>query len=136
MSKLKVFGIGCLIGGAAILGDSCNVNDRFINPIVYRNFKVDQKSYQKPFKLQKKYSVNENGMLEVYIGNNEQWYKVGRELRVNERSLDQMLKEQGSEVARILKEKYEQNEPIIKGYLNKIIEVYKNIFKVEDGNNQ
>lgn len=136
MRKIKIFGIGCLMIGASILGDSCNVNDRFINPIRYRNVRVEPTSYQKPFKLQKKYIQNEKGMLEVYIGYDNKWHKVGRELRVNERSLQEMLKDQGDEVAKIIKEKYEQNQPIIKGYMNKITELYKDIFKVENENNK
>ncbi len=136
MRRLKIFGVACLIAGAAMLGDSCNVNDKFINPIRYRNVKVDPKNYQKPFKLQKRYVQNERGMLEVHLGHDEKWYKVSNELRVNERSLDQMLKDHGNEVTKMMKQKYEQNEPIIKGYLNKIIEIYKDIFRVEDGNNQ
>lgn len=136
MRKLKVFGIALLMAGAAILGDSCHVNDRFVNPIRYRNVKADPTTYQKPFKLQKKYVQNEKGMLEVYIGDGERWHKISNELRVNERSIDQMLKEHGNELARKIKERYKQNEPVIKEYMNKAVELYREIFKVEDGNGQ
>ncbi|MEM4245132.1 MAG: hypothetical protein QXR60_02935 [Candidatus Nanoarchaeia archaeon] len=134
MGKLKLLGIGIILAGAAIIGDSCNVNDKFVNPIRYRNVKVEPTSYQKPFKLQKKYIQNEKGMLEVYIGHGEVWHKVNNELRVNERSIESMLKDHGSEVAKKIRKKYEENEPIIKDYLNKAIETYKNIFtNTEEG---
>jgi len=136
MRKLKIFGIACVMIGTAILGDSCNVNDRFVNPIVYRNTSIEPTSYQKPFKIQKRYTKNEKGMLEVQIGYKENWHKISREMRVNERGLDQMLKDQGEEIAKTMKEKYRQNEPIIKGYVNKVIELYKDIFRMEDGNNK
>lgn len=134
MNKLKAFGIGLMLTGAAMIGDCCNVNDHFVNPIRYRNVRIEPTSYQKPFKIQKKYVINETGMLELHIGHDQKWYKTGKELRVNERSLEQMLKDQGNELARNIKEKYEKKQPIIKEYLNKIIEMYKEIFRVEDGN--
>lgn len=133
MRKLKTFGIVLLLAGAAVAGDSCNVNDRLINPIRYRNVKVDPKTYQKPFRLQKKYIQNEQGMLEVHIGHNEKWYVVSKDLRVNERGLEQMMKDQGNEFARAIKEKYEQKQPIIREYINKIIQTYKEIFGEENG---
>lgn len=134
MKKLKMLGIALLMSGAAALGDSCNVNDKFVNPIRYRNAKVDPTSYQKPFRLQKKYMLNDKGMLEVYVGHSESWHKISNELRVNERSIEQMLKDHGNEVAKKIKEKYQQNEPVIKEYMNKAVELYKEIFKVdEDG---
>jgi len=133
MGKIKTLGIALLLAGAAVAGDSCNVNDKFINPIRYRNVKVDPKSYQKPFKLQKKYTQNEQGMLELQIGHDEKWYFVNKELRVNERSLEQMMKDQGNEFAKAIKEKYEQKQPIIREYINKIIQIYKEIFGEEDG---
>lgn len=136
MRKMKVFGMSCLLMGAALLGDSCNVNDRLVNPVIYRNTRIDPTCYQKPFKLQKRYEKNENGMLEVKIGHGDSWHKISKDMRVNERGLDQMLKEQGGEIARALKEKYRQNEPIIKSYIEKVIELYKDIFRVEDGVNK
>ncbi len=136
MGKLKAFKWIFVLTGAAIVGDFYNINDRFINPIVYRNVKVDKQCYQKPFKLQKKYIRNEDGMLEVHFGHDERWYKVTNELRVNERSLDQIVKGQGNEIARKLKEKYEQKEPVIKEHINRIIEIYKELFKREHGSSQ
>ncbi len=135
MGKIKLFGIGMLIVGAAILGDSCNVNDKFVNPIRYRNVKLDPTSYPKPFKLQKKYVQNDKGMLEVYIGHGETWHKVSNELRVNERSIESMLKDHGSDLAKRIRKKYEENEPVIKEYLNKAIEVYKSIFTNQEAEN-
>ncbi len=132
MRVVKKLGLICVLAGAAFLGDSCNVNDKIVNPVRYRNVKVDPKSYQNPFKMQKKYVLNENGMLELHLGHNSTWYKVGKELRVNERSLEQMLKDQGEEIAKAIKEKYEQKQPVIKDYMNKIIETYKEIFGSEE----
>jgi gas vesicle protein len=131
MGKLKLLGVSLLMAGAAILGDSCHINDKFVNPIKYRNAKIEPTTYQQPFKLQKKYTLNEKGMLEVHIGHGEKWHKVSNELRANERSLEQMLKDQGNEIAKSIKEKYEQKQPVIKEYMNKIIETYKEIFKGE-----
>lgn len=133
MGKIKSLGIVCLMGLAASLGDCYNVNDRVVNPVRYRNIKIAPETYQKMFKLQKKYVINENRMLEVHIGHKEEWHKVSKELRVNERSMKQMLKDKGDELAKNLKEKYEQSEPIIREYVNKIMEIYKDILKVEDG---
>ncbi len=136
MGKMKAAKWIFILTGAAILGDLYNINDRLVNPIAYRNVKTDQQCYQEPFKLQKKYVKNEKGMLEVHFGHDEKWYKVTNELRVNERSLDQMVKGQGNEIARKLKEKYDQKEPLIKEHVNRIIELYKGLFKREDGNSQ
>jgi hypothetical protein len=134
MRKLKAIGLAIMLTGTAMLGDSSNINDKITNPIRYRNVKVDPKTYQQPFKLRKKYVVNEKGMMELQIGHNEKWYLVEKELRVNERTLEQMMKEKGDEFARGIREKYEQKQPIIKEYLNKITEMYKEIFQGgEDG---
>ena len=96
--KYKTFIAGAAILASAVLGDCCNVKDRFIEPVRYRNVSVDCEGYQKPFQLQKKYDMNEKGELEVYIGNDNQWYKVYKDMRVNERRLNEILKEDVKEV--------------------------------------
>lgn len=51
---------------------------------------------------------NEKGCLEVYIGNKGKWYKVSNELRVNERSFNEMLREESKEIESYIKDKVEK----------------------------
>lgn len=101
-----------LIGGAilasAVLGDHCNIKDRFIEPARYRSTKIDSETYQKPFDLQKKYEINKDGNLEVYIGHDDKWYKVDKDLRVNERDLSKMLEDEAKKIKPYLKEKFDE----------------------------
>ena len=101
----KILLVGAAILASAVIGDYCNVKDRFIEPVRYRNVKIDPKGYQKPFQLQKKYQVNEKGSLEVYIGNDGSWYKVDKNLRVNKKGLNELLKEEGRDIKSYFKEK-------------------------------
>lgn len=71
------------LGIAAYYGDKLDVNDRIINPVAYRNVLADKESYPRPFKLRKRYVINEKGMLETYIGEGNRWHKVGKDLTVN-----------------------------------------------------
>ncbi|MDP2906639.1 MAG: hypothetical protein Q8O03_01750 [Nanoarchaeota archaeon] len=105
MKKLKILLVSTALLTSAYLGDCYNVKDRFVEPIMYRNVKVDSKTYQKPFQLQKKYQVNEKGKLEVYIGCDKEWHKVSEELRVNERSLGEKLKDETKEIVPYIKKK-------------------------------
>lgn len=101
----KTLLVASAILASAVLGDYCNVKDRFIEPVRYRNVKVDADCYQKPFKLQKKYQINEGGDLEVYIGNDNTWYKVSKDLRVNEKSLNELWEEKSEEIKSYIKDK-------------------------------
>lgn len=103
--KCKTLLIGSAFLASAIIGDHYNVKDRFIEPIKYRNTKIAPESYQNPFDLQKKYQINENNELEVYIGNDGKWYKVDKDLRVNERSIYEMLKYESKDVKPYIKKK-------------------------------
>lgn len=105
--KFKILLVSTAILASAYLGDHYNVKDRFVEPISYRNVKIDSKTYQKPFQLQKKYQVNEKGKLEVYIGCDKEWHKVSEELRVNERSLSEKLKDETKEIVPYIKKKVE-----------------------------
>ena len=105
--KLKVLFIGSAIIASAVIGDYCDVKDRFIEPVRYRNTKIDSETYQKPFQLKKKYQLNEKGELEVYIGNDGEWYKVDRELRVNERELDEMIQDETDKIVPYIKDKFD-----------------------------
>lgn len=103
--KIKTILVSAAILASAYLGDYYNVKDRFVEPIRYRNVKIDSETYQKPFQLQKKYKVNEKGNLEVYVGEGEKWYKVDKDLRVNERSLGEKLKYETKEIIPYIKNK-------------------------------
>lgn len=105
MKKLKILLVSSAVLASAYLGDCYNVKDRFVEPVKYRNVKVDPKTYQKPFQLQKKYQINEKGKLEVYIGYNKEWHKVSEEMRVNERSLSEKLKYETKEIIPYVKDK-------------------------------
>ena len=119
--KFKTLFIGTAVLASAVIGDYCNVKDNFIEPVKYRAVKVDSESYQKPFQLQKKYLVNEEGNLEVYIGEGNEWYKVDKDLRVNERKLGEMIKDESKEI-----------KPFVKKKIDDLIEWYNRRFK--DGN--
>lgn len=103
--KCKILLTGAVILVSAVLGDYCDVKDNFIDPVRYRNIKIDQDCYQKPFQLRKKYKINKKGNLELYIGSNDEWYKVEKGLRVNERSIGELLKEGSEEVKEYIKKK-------------------------------
>lgn len=118
MMGYKTLLIGAAIFASAILGDYCNIKDRFIEPIRYKNVKIDSESYQKPFQLRKKYYVNEKGRLEVYTGYDGEWYKVDKDLRVNERGICEMLKEESKEV-----------KPYVRKKVDDLIDWYERSFK-------
>lgn len=105
MKKFKTLLISTTILASAYLGDCYNVKDRFVEPIKYRNVKIDPKTYQKPFQLEKKYQVNEKGNLEVYIGYDKEWHKVSEEMRVNERSFGEKIKEETKDIVPYVKSK-------------------------------
>lgn len=90
-----------LIGGAIIstmmLGDYINILDRTIYPLKY-NQKIDNNSYQRPFKLRKKYVINNNDCLEIHIGHNNKWAKVKKDLITKDRDLDEILAEKGRKI--------------------------------------
>lgn len=103
--KLKILLVSTAILTSAYLGDCYNVKDRFVEPIKYRNVRVDPKSYQKPFELEKKYQLNEKGNLEVYIGCDKEWHKVSEELRVNERNLGEMVRKETKDIVPYIRNK-------------------------------
>lgn len=106
--KIKTILVSAAILTSAYLGDYYNVKDRFVEPIRYRNVRIDSKTYQKPFQLQKKYQVNEKGSLEVYIGCDKEWHKVSEEMRVNERSLSEKIKDETKEIIPYVKKKVDE----------------------------
>lgn len=108
MKKFKPVLIGVAILASVVLGSYLNLKDRIIEPVRYRNIKVDSQVYQKPFKLKKKYMVNKNGDLEVYLGNKDEWYKVGKGLRVNEKNLSEILKEDIGKIKPYIREKIDE----------------------------
>jgi len=116
--KCKTLLICAAILASAVLGDYYNIKDRLIEPLKYRNVKVDPGCYQNPFQLEKKYYINEEGNLEVYIGNKDEWYKVDQDLRVNERSLTEMVKEEGSKIRPYIKKKIEDLKEWYENYKN------------------
>lgn len=93
MKKPLKYGIGIAsIIAAASLGDVIDLNDRLYYPLVYRNTPIKENTYGNPFSIRKRYVVN-NGFLEVQIGDEEtnQYYPVMKDLRVNERPLQDQL---------------------------------------------
>lgn len=93
MKKSLKYGIGIAsIIAAASLGDVIDLNDRLYYPLVYRNTPIKENTYSNPFSIRKRYVVN-NGFLEVQIGDEEtnQYYPVMKDLRVNERQLQDQL---------------------------------------------
>ena len=119
--KYKAILAGAVILASAVLGDYCNVKDRFIEPVRYRSVNVDSGCYPKPFQLQKKYKINDDGRLDVYIGSSDKWCKVDKDLRVNERGIGEMLKEESKNL-----------KPYVQGKVDDLIDWYEEIFK--DGN--
>ena len=107
MIKFKHLLIGLTVFASAVLGDHYNVKDCIIEPLRYRNTKIDPASYQNPFQLKKKYWINKENNLEVYIGNDDKWYKVEKGLRVNERDISQILGNETKKIKPYLKEKIE-----------------------------
>lgn len=105
--KVKALIIGTALLASTVFGDYYNVLDRFVRPARYWSVRVDPKCYQRPFQLQKRYKVNEKGDLEVYIGEGDRWHKVSKDLRVNERSLGEKLKDETKEVFPYFKKKVE-----------------------------
>ncbi len=121
MKKLKILLVSTAILASAYLGDHYNVKDRFIEPIKYRNARMDPNSYQKPFQLKKRYQINKEGKLETYIGHDDKWYKVDKDLRVNERSLSEILKDETKEIV-----------PYVKKKVDELFEWYKRNFENEN----
>ena len=101
-----------LIGGAIIstmmFGDYINILDKTIYPLKY-NQQIDKESYQRPFKLRKKYVINEKNNLEVYIGYNKKWAKVKKNLITNERNLEEILAEKGKKIKESFTKWYKKN---------------------------
>ena len=62
----------------AMAGDETNINDKILYPVLYHNALVDPETYPKPFDLEKKYLINDEGKLEVYMGSGEEWIKVDK----------------------------------------------------------
>ncbi len=83
------------MAASAIVGDHMDVNDKAIYPIVYKDVLVAEDSYQKPFDLKKRYVMNQDGFLEVWVGD-ERFFKVKKGLKVNDKSLESLLKEKGN----------------------------------------
>ncbi|MDP2909030.1 MAG: hypothetical protein Q8N77_04470 [Nanoarchaeota archaeon] len=106
--KLKALLIGTALLASAYLGDYYNVNDRFVEPLRYRNVKFDPKCYQDPFRIQKKYKINEEGSLEVYVGHDNRWHIVSKELRVNERKLSEMVKDETKGIVPYVRKKIDE----------------------------
>ncbi|MBS3108102.1 hypothetical protein J4468_04275 [Candidatus Woesearchaeota archaeon] len=87
-----------LIATLPILGDKLNINDKIINPIIYKGNKVSKDCYQNPFIIEKRYFINEKKELEIYVGCNERWYKIDKDLRTNKPTLEELAKEELSNI--------------------------------------
>lgn len=98
---------------SAVVGDYTNIMDNTVNPAIYRGPKSGCKE---PFKLQKKYVVNEEGFIEVYIGYDGNYYKVEDGIRVNERSFEEMLKEEIDQVYEGSKKWYKSAGEVVKSF--------------------
>jgi len=112
--KIKHLVVGTAIIVSAFAGDYFDLNDRIVNPIRYRDVEIDEKSCKKPFQLKKRYIINKDNKLETYIGYDEKWYKVEKGIRVNERTLAEMLKEECEKI-----------RPYIDMKIEDLIEFYK-----------
>lgn len=101
-----------MIGGTIALtmmtGDYINILDKTIYPLKYSH-KIDKDSYQRPFKLRKRYVINENNNLEVHIGNNEKWAKVRKSLTTSDKNLDEVLSEKGQKLKEDFLKWYRKN---------------------------
>jgi hypothetical protein len=101
-----------LIGGAIIstmmLGDYINILDKTIYPLKY-NQQIDKESYQRPFKLRKRYIINKKDCLEVYIGHDNKWAKVKRNLVTIDRNLEEILAEKGKKIKENFLKWYNRN---------------------------
>jgi len=106
--KLKNIIVGTAILASAVIGDYYNVKDHVIEPLRYWNVKIDSKTYQKPFRLEKKYIINQEGNLEVYLGHDHEWYKIEEDMRINKRTLTDLLKEESDDFIEYLKNKAEE----------------------------
>jgi hypothetical protein len=91
------------------LGDALDLNDRTINPLIYRNVLIAKESYQRPFQLRKRYVVNRKGFLETHIGD-EKFYKLPPSLDTKCKTLEELLKERGK---RILKRTKDEAKEIL-----------------------
>jgi len=109
--KVLSFFVACSI--AMGLGDKFDVLDKMYYPVKYRKIKVDKDCYQEPFKIKKKYLVNKDGFLEVYIGDGKNFYKVKKGFRVNERSFEEILKEEIKKIVKKGKSWYKFIEEIL-----------------------
>lgn len=72
--------------------------DKTVYPIKYRNHLAAKDCYKKPFEIRKKYSVNGQGFLEVYLGDGKDFYKIEPEIRVHQKTLGEQLVEKGEDV--------------------------------------
>ncbi len=119
MKKIKAVAYCVSLAVAALAGDHYDVLDRFVNPIRYKDVLLAGGFYRQPFMLKKKYEVNEAGFLEVYIGNGD-YYAISDELRVNERKLDEHIKDEAKGFIKRGKEKLES-------IMNSVNEVYEGV---------
>lgn len=99
---------GGIIVSAMMFGDYINVLDKTIYPLKY-NQKIDEQSYQRPFKLKKRYVINKDDYLEVHIGYGNQWAKVKRNLVTTDRKLEEILIEKGKEIQESFTKWYQKN---------------------------
>ncbi len=93
MRLTKAILASAALSAAAVVGDYSDVIDRVINPVRYNGVAVEENFYMHPFSLHKEYRINKAGNLEVYFGDGKV-YPVGKELRVNERSLVDHVKDE------------------------------------------
>lgn len=78
MKVLKTTAFSMCLLASAYLGDVYNFNDRFVNPVVYRDVESAEFYAEEPFKLEKKVIMNDEGKLETYFGSREteEFYRV------------------------------------------------------------
>ncbi len=92
-NSIKIVSLAASLSASALLGDCYDINDRFVNPIYYRETLIAGGFYNRPFDLRKEYRINDEGFLEVYFGDGKM-YPVKEGMRINERSLSEHVRDE------------------------------------------
>ncbi len=67
----------CMLA-SAYMGDTANITDRVINPLLYRGVEAEDYFTDQPFSLEKRVILNGEGRLETYLGirGTDEYYRV------------------------------------------------------------
>ena len=93
------------IATIASCGDYVNILDKTYYPLAYSE-PVDKESYQKPFRLRKRYIVNNKDLLEVQIGRENEWITVKPDLSTKVMGVDEIIILKGKRIKDSLMEWY------------------------------